>query len=95
MILELPPDAKKLLAKPEHGLVTEMLLQFFNVSFEDTLGRLYFSDPPPQDHQKAVLEAEARILMGLRKNLADALRLARDEANPDARGKETSPAGAV
>ena len=95
MVLELPHDAKRLLAEPVHRNVTEMLLQFVNVSFDDTVSRLLFPTVPLTDGEKAVLEAEARVLMGLRKNLADAFRLARESAAPGAKAGENSPAGFV
>lgn len=95
MIQELPSEAKKLLADPDHAVVTDLLLQLVNVSYDDTMTRLLFSSPPPTAAEEAVLKAEGRILMGLRKNLADAFRLSRGQANPDAKARENSPAGFV
>lgn len=95
MIQELPIEAKRLLADPAHVAVTDMLLQLVSVSYEDAMTRLLFSSPPPSAAEEAVLKAEGRILMGLRKNLADAFRLSRGQANPDAKARENSPGGFV
>lgn len=95
MILQIPPDAVRLLANPDHKPVREMFIQWVGTSLRDTLTHLLFpvDDLPPG--QRAVLEAEARILMGFQDALAGASRVAAVQARPPADAKGNSPGGFV
>ena len=95
MILSLAPDAQRLLAAPEHEPVLALLRQLVEASYEDTLAQLLFPAQPLDAGTKAVLEAEARVLMGLRKDLADASRAAPPKATGGGGANGNSPGGFV
>ncbi len=95
MVLSFAPDAKRLLGSPAHAPVLSLLRQLVEASFDDTMANLLYPAHPLGDHEKAVLEAEARVLMGLRKDFADASRAAPAKATPDGGAGGNSPAGFV
>jgi len=95
MILTFTPEATRLLASPDHKPVRDLLTQLIGASLDDTLTHLLFSSPPPTDQEQAVLKAEARILLGLRKIFADASLAAAAKATPPAGASGNSPGGFV
>lgn len=84
-----------MLGSPDHAQVLALLRQLVEASLDDTMASLLFPAQPLADHEKAVLEAEARVLMGLRKDFADAFRAGQGAATPGPDARETSPAGFV
>ena len=95
MVLSFAPDALRLLGSREHAPVLTLLRQLVEASFDDTMANLLYPAHPLADHEKAVLEAEARVLMGLRKDLADASRAVPAKAKQDDGASGNSPAGFV
>lgn len=95
MILQLPPDAVRMLANPDHKPVRDLLGQWIGASLQDTLTHLLFPDGDLPPGQRAVLEAEARILMGFQDAFAGASRVAAVQARPPADAKGNSPGGFV
>ena len=95
MILKMPPDAIRLLASPDHGPVRELLSQWIGASLQDSLNQLLFPDGDLPDGRRAVLEAEARILMGMQDAFAGASRVAGAKATPPADAGGNSPGGFV
>lgn len=95
MILQIPPDAVRLLASPDHKPVRDLFVQWIGTSLRDTLGHLLFPDGDLPPGQRAVLEAEARILMGFQDAFAGASRVAAVQARPPADARGNSPGGFV
>ncbi len=95
MILQPPPEAIRLLADPDHKPVRELLVQWIGSSLDDTLSQMLFPGEELSAGQRAVLDAEARILMGLRKVFAGASRAAAAKATPPSGTQGNSPGGFV
>lgn len=94
MILSLNPADLRLLASPDHAPVREMLAALVEASLEDTMSHTYFPERPLTDGERAVLDAEARVLMGLRSLFRDASIVATRQAIAKA-GAGNSPSGVV
>lgn len=95
MILTLNPNGLALLRSPAHAPLVEMLRQLVEKSYEDTMANLLFPDERECATPEAVLRAEGRVLMGLRKIFEGAPAPAAGQASPNPPDARNSPAGVV